>query len=302
MELSGGGGGGGGASKDEIIAKMVVNFQERLPEDYSLFDIKARIGGPQNLTPYLIVMIQECEKMNILLGTIRKSLGDLQLGLQGALNISEAMDKQMTSMFMDQIPAMWANQAWRTLKTLPVWFVDVLERCVMLKDWSDTLKMPPSLWLAGTSNPMAFVTAVMQVTARAYTWALDEVETFTEITKMDWDQAEGQPDEGAYVHGLYIEGARWDREADELRDSILRELAPQMPIIHLKAIPAKERRQKDYYDCPVYYVSQRGGGNPPGSYVFFGQLKTSEPSVKTLYGIYQYKWVLAGVGMLLQIE
>ena len=302
MELSGGGGGGGGASKDEIIGKMVVNFQERLPEDYSLFDIKARIGGPQNLTPYLIVMIQECEKMNILLGTIRKSLGDLQLGLQGALNISEAMDKQMTSMFMDQIPAMWANQAWRTLKTLPVWFVDVLERCVLLKDWSGTLKMPPSLWLAGTSNPMAFVTAVMQVTARANTWALDEVETFTEITKMDWDQAEGQPDEGAYVHGLYIEGARWDREADELRDSILRELAPQMPIIHLKAIPAKERRQKDYYDCPVYYVSQRGGGNPPGSYVFFGQLKTSEPSVKTLYGIYQYKWVLAGVGMLLQIE
>ena len=57
-----------------------------------------------------------------------------------------------------------------------------------------------------------------------------------------------------------------------------------------------------YYDCPVYYVSQRGGGNPPGSYVFFGQLKTSEPTVNTLYGVYQYKWVLAGVGMLLQIE
>jgi hypothetical protein len=75
-----------------------------------------------------------------------------------------------------------------------------------------------------------------------------------------------------------------------------------MPIIHLKAIPAKERRMKDYYDCPVYYVSQRGGGNPPGSYVFFGQLKTQEETVNTLYGVYQYKWVLAGVGILLQIE
>ena len=52
----------------------------------------------------------------------------------------------------------------------------------------------------------------------------------------------------------------------------------------------------------VYYVSQRGGGNPPGSYVFFGQLKTSETTVNTLYGVYQYKWVLAGVGMLMQIE
>jgi dynein heavy chain len=98
---------------------------------------------------------------------------------------------------------------------------------------------------------MAFVTAVMQVTARAYKWALDEVETFTQITAMDWDQSEGQPDEGAYVHGLYIEGARWDREVGELRDSFLRELAPQMPIIHLIAIPAKERRMDGYYDCPV---------------------------------------------------
>jgi len=302
MELSGGGGGGAGASMEEIIGKMVVDFLERLPEDFNLFDIKSRIGGPENLTPYLIVMNQECEKMNILLGTIRKSLGDLQLGLQGALNISDAMDAQMKSMFMDQIPAMWMKEAWRTLKSLPVWFFDVLERCTMLRGWSDSLIMPPSLWLAGTSNPMAFVTAVMQVTARAYKWALDEVETFTEITTLDWDQSEGQPDEGAYVHGLYIEGARWDREAGELRDSILRDLAPQMPIIHLIAIPAKERRMKDYYDCPCYYVSQRGGGNPPGSYVFFGQLKTSEPTVNTLYGVYQYKWVLAGVGMLLQIE
>jgi dynein heavy chain len=249
MELSGGGGGGGGASKEDIIAKQVVDFLDRLPEDFNLFDINSRIGT--NLTPYLIVMKQECEKMNILLLTIRKSLGDLQLGLQGALNISEAMDKQMTSMFMDQIPAMWEKQAWRTLKSLPVWFFDVLERCTMLKGWSDSLRMPPSLWLAGCSNPMAFVTAVCQVTARAYKWALDDVISFTEITSMDWDQSEGQPDEGAYVHGLYIEGARWDREAGELRDSFLRELAPQIPIVHLIAIRAQDMRKIGYYDCPV---------------------------------------------------
>jgi hypothetical protein len=47
---------------------------------------------------------------------------------------------------------------------------------------------------------------------------------------------------------------------------------------------------------------QRGGGNPPGSYVFFATLKTNEPTVKTLYGVYAYKWVLAAVGLLLQVE
>jgi len=302
LDIGGGSGGGGGTSKEEVIAKMVVDFLDRLPEDFNLFDIKSRIGPAENLTPYLVVLIQECERMNGLLQTIRKSLTDLQLGLQGALNISDAMDQQMSSMFLDRIPAVWEKQAWRTLKTLPMWFADVLERINQFSKWEQSLKMPPSVWLSGTFNPMAFVTAVMQTTARAYQWPLDDVETFTEITKLDWDTPEAQPDEGAFIHGLFIEGARWDRDAGELRDSILRELAPMMPVIHLQAIPAKERRMSGYYDCPVYYVSQRGGGNPPGSFVFFGQLKTSEPTVATLYGIYTYKWVLAGVGLLMQID
>jgi dynein heavy chain len=302
IEIGGGSGGSTGQSKEAVIEKMVQDFLERLPEDFNLFDIKSRIGSDQNLTPYLVVLLQECERMNGLLQTMRKSLLDLQLGLQGALNISDMMDQQMNSMFMDRIPGVWEKQAWRTLKTLPVWFQDVLDRITQFHKWQETLKMPPSVWISGTANPMAFVTAVMQTTARAYQWPLDDVETFTDITKMDWDQPEAQPEEGAYIHGLYIEGARWDRDAGELRDSILRELAPAMPVVHLKAIPTKERRMVGYYDCPVYYVSQRGGGNPPGSFVFFGQLRTSEKTVSTLYGIYSYKWVLAGVGLLMQID
>jgi len=293
-------GGGAGQSKEAVIEKMVEDFLERLPGDFSLFDIKSRIG--ENFTPYLVVLLQECERMNILLGTMRKSLIDLQLGLQGALNISDMMDQQMSAMFLDRIPGVWEKQAWRTLKTLPVWFQDVLDRYEQFNRWQEGLKMPPTVWLSGTANPMAFVTAVMQTTARANQWPLDEVETFTDITKLDWETPEAQPEEGAYVHGLYIEGARWDRDAGELRDSILRELAPQMPVIQLKAIRTTDRRMTGYYDCPVYYVSQRGGGNPPGSFVFFGQLRTSEKTVATLYGIYSYKWVLAGVGLLLQID
>jgi len=302
IEISGGGGGAAGQSKEAVIEKMVVDFLERLPDDFNMFDIKSRIGPSENITPYLVVLLQECEKMNGLLGLIRKSLLDLQLGLQGALNISDMMDQQMNSMFLDRIPAIWEKAAWRTLKTLPVWFADLLERIDQFQKWQESLKMPPSVWLSGTANPMAFVTAVMQTTARAYQWPLDDVETFTDITKMDWEDATAQPEEGAYIHGLYIEGARWDRDLGELQDSILRDLAPQMPIIHLKAIPTKERRMTGYYDCPVYYVSQRGGGNPPGSYVFFGQLRTSDKTVVTLYGIYSYKWVLAGVGILMQVD
>eukprot|EP00961_Rhodomonas_salina_P119811 1612693-Rhodomonas_salina.1 len=142
----------------------------------------------------------------------------------------------------------------------------------------------------------------MQTTARKRGWPLDDVVTFTDPTSMDWEEADQQPEEGAFVHGMYIEGARWDRESGEIRDSFLRDLTPQMPIMHIVAIPRTEVKTEGYHDTPVYYVSQRGGGNPPGSYVFFSTLKTSEPTVKGLYGVYSYKWVLAGVGLLMQVE
>jgi dynein heavy chain len=148
----------------------------------------------------------------------------------------------------------------------------------------------------------AFITAVMQTTARKRGWPLDDVVTFTDPTTMDWEEADQQPEEGAFVHGLYIEGARWDRDAGEIRDSFLRDLTPQMPILHVIAIPRTEVKLEGYHDTPAYYVSQRGGGNPPGSYVFFATLKTSEVTTKGLYGVYSYKWVLAGVGLLMQVE
>merc|ERR1711967_117515 len=58
-----------------------------------------------------------------------------------------------------------------------------------------------------------------------------------------------QPENGVYVHGLYIEGARWPEEPEEtydvghtpcggnLVDSRLKELLPLMPILYVKAVP-----------------------------------------------------------------
>jgi dynein heavy chain len=46
----------------------------------------------KNKTPYVVVCLQECERMNILLQEIRTSLLDLDAGLKGSLNITDAME------------------------------------------------------------------------------------------------------------------------------------------------------------------------------------------------------------------
>jgi len=44
-------------------------------------------------TPFVVVCLQECERMNKLLDEIKLSLSDLDSGLKGTLNITETMEK-----------------------------------------------------------------------------------------------------------------------------------------------------------------------------------------------------------------
>lgn len=42
------------------------------------------------------------------------------------------------------------------------------------------------------------------------------------------------PRDGAYVHGLLMEGARWDVQAGIIMDSRLKDLFPPMPVIYVR--------------------------------------------------------------------
>ena len=42
------------------------------------------------------------------------------------------------------------------------------------------------------------------------------------------------PREGAYVHGLFMEGARWDIQQGVIVESRLKELFPNMPVINIR--------------------------------------------------------------------
>merc|ERR1711988_698738 len=105
-------------------------------------------------------------------------------------------------------------------KTLAAWFHDLLQRHKQFKAWSDqALHLPPSMWLPGLYNPMGYVTACLQVTARSKGLALDEMRIHTEVTDKSSDQVQAQPAEGTYVHGMFMEGARWDKAANCIADS-----------------------------------------------------------------------------------
>jgi hypothetical protein len=75
---------------------------------------------------------------------------------------------------------------------------------------------------------------------------------------------------GALVTGLFLEGCKWDDEAEgcegasHLKSGALVESDPrvlymQMPMIHIDVIEEKDVPTRDSYTCPVYKTSERRG-------------------------------------------
>lgn len=260
--------------------------------------------------------------MNKTISAIRAQLTELGLGLSGALNISDAMDALITNLFMNQAPPNWLKTCGQigptgsyNRKTLSNWFEDLKLRWAQLEDWQSPTKplesLPPSVWIAGCFNPMGFVTASMQVTARINSYSLDQMRIHVEVTDVeDIAAVESQPEAGVHVHGLFMENARWDTTApcprDELEEALgvtepalgsmaeskPKELYPLMPMIHLtartadKAVPGVEKMTRGRYICPFYTTTVRGP-----TFVFAGPLRTSVDAKK---------WILSGAALVMQ--
>ena len=83
---------------------------------------------------------------------------------------------------------------------------------------------------AGLFNPQSFLTAVMQTTARKNGWPLDKTVIATDVTRFSPEQVDGPPKDGVYIHGLFLEGARWDDKLGALDDSRPKQLSCKMPV------------------------------------------------------------------------
>lgn len=241
----------------------------------------------EDRSPYVLVAFQECERMNMLVYELKRSLKELRAGMNGELTISSDMELLMEGIFYDKVPESWAKRAYPSLLGLQSWFADLMVRSKELEAWATDFTLPSSVWLAGFFNPQSFLTAIMQQTARKNEWPLDKMCLNVDVTKKQKDEFTGPPREGAYINGLFMEGARWDSVQGSIVASRLKELFPQMPVVYVKAVTQDKQETRNVYECPMYKTRSRGP-----TFVWTFRLKTKEKAAK---------WVLGGVALLLQI-
>eukprot|EP00066_Takifugu_rubripes_P027828 XP_011617094.1 PREDICTED: dynein heavy chain 9, axonemal [Takifugu rubripes] len=265
------------------VRTTLEEILEKLPYEFNIGEL---LGKAEEKTPYKVVALQECERMNILTQEIRRSLQELSLGLKGELTMTSGMESLQNAVFLDMVPDSWNMRAYPSMSGLTMWFIDLLARIRELDTWSSDFLLPSAVWLAGFFNPQSFLTAIMQTMARRNKWPLDSMCLQCDVTKKNREDFSVAPREGAYVHGLYMEGARWDTQSCMIVEARLKDLTPAMPVLFIRAIPIDKQDNKNMYQCPVYKTRQRGP-----TYVWTFNLKTKEKASK---------WTLAGVAMLLQ--
>ncbi|XP_061632559.1 dynein axonemal heavy chain 11 isoform X3 [Phyllopteryx taeniolatus] len=278
------GGEGAVSSTEEKVKSIIEDLLDKLPEQYNM---AAMLVKATERSPYISVCLQECERMNLLLAEMKKTLDELDLGLKGELTISSSMETLQSALFSDAVPDSWARLAYASTKTLAQWFSDIKCSCRDLDSWTQDLVLPAVVWLSGLFNPQSFLTAILQSIARRNQWPLDKMTLTADVTKKTKDDFGHPPREGAYIHGLFMEGARWDTQSGVIAEAVLRDLTLPMPVLYVRAAPAKEQELKNTYECPVYRTKHRGS-----TYVWTFYLRNKQPPAK---------WILAGVALLLSV-
>lgn len=243
----------------------------------------------QEKGPYQFVLMQECDCMNCLVHEMVRGLNELQQGFKGELTMSEHMEHLADALTEHTLPVWWVKLGFPSTRPLRSWLVNLKDRCAQLDEWFEEPRIIPKVIdVSKLFNPQSFLTAIKQVCCQNQKLELDRLHVYTEVTKrIDPKSVDSVARDGAYVTGMYLEGARWDANTNCLEDSRPKEMFTRLPVINCKAGLSQEREDKNVYLCPTYAVPTR---RP--HFVFVAQLRTKQPAAK---------WTLAGVAIILDI-
>lgn len=101
-----------------------------------------------NITPTLVVLLQELERFNKLIALISQTLNLLRKALAGEIGMNTVLDEVANALYNGQIPNYWRKLAPDTTKTLPYWIEQLIHRASQYRYWFSSGE-PLVMWLPG---------------------------------------------------------------------------------------------------------------------------------------------------------
>ncbi|KAJ3052746.1 Dynein heavy chain 6, axonemal [Rhizophlyctis rosea] len=315
-----GGAGGGGVPMEEPPNPVLVELFKK--------DATGRMVNSLST-----VLSQEAVRFNKLNGVVKTSLENLIKAVKGLVVMSSELELVFKSLLNNEVPQQWSNHAYPSLKPLASWVKDFHKRMDALNDWANN-GQPGSFWLPGFFFPQGFLTGVLQNHARKYNIPIDTLTFAYKVS--DYEEgdpradgpaatppsrsgsgsgsksdvrastaaADGQPqaaggqEDGVLVKGLFMEGARWDREKRLLQDSFPMEMFSTMPLIRFIPTQFPQSDEKgNLYVCPLYKTSARAGTLSTTGHSTNFVVSLNVPSDRS-----QDYWISKGVALLCQLN
>jgi len=118
----------------------------------------------------------------------------------------------MFNAFLDnKVPENWTvnDISYPSLKPLSSWYKDLLERIDFIGDWLYN-GPPKSYWLSAFFFPQGFMTATLQTYARQTLKPIDTLAFKITVQSFGLEGISEAPEIGVHIHGLYMQGAKWD--------------------------------------------------------------------------------------------
>ena len=289
---SGGGGGGGDglagtSAAEEEDHRLGTRIQELLDEYGTVeFNTAALKPTDEEASPYQTVLYNETQTANSLLATMARSLVHLEAVLKGNEPATPQSEDTRDCLLRGAVPKAWSS-AFACSKPLAGWLQELNARLSQLQSWSEKSEdLPLVVQMNALFNPRAFVNSILQAQAAKLRIDLDRLALTTEVTKKRPEDISVAPRDGVYVHGLYLEGARWDGNGTTIAPSLPRVLYDALPVVHIKAVSLGKEKNPSCVALPVYETRMRNQ-----TYVFTAYVKTTSPPER---------WIIAGAALLLE--
>nr|CAD7593860.1 unnamed protein product [Timema genevievae] len=286
--------GGGDRDTESLIVDLAQDILDKMPDEFDTVEVALKY--PVLYTNSMnTVLRQELIRFNRLIEVVKDTLVNVGKAVQGLTVMSTELEEVHNSMLVGKVPAAWASKSYPSLKPLGSYVTDLIARLKFLQTWIDQ-GAPIVFWLSGFFFTQSFLTGVLQNYSRKLTIPIDKLSFQFQIMDHDADTKE-EPEFGAFCKGLFLEGARWDRQLKILNESFPKILFDVVPIILLKPGVTANFVPEPSYNCPVYKTSARRGilstTGHSTNFVMFIDLLSNQP---------ERHWINRGVACLCQLD
>jgi len=249
---------GQGKSREEQIEDIASFVQTKTPQpfDYEAIYKQYPTSYEESMNT---VLVQEVIRYNRLLVIMLETLSNVKKALKGLVVMSEELEKLANSLFDNQVPKLWADRGFLSLKPLASWTEDLNNRINFLQTWINE-GTPKVFWISGFFFPQAFITGTLQNYARKHIIAIDKLSfEFKMLDDITHHDVKNRPDDGCYIYGMFLEGAKWNPQSHMIEDPMPKELYSDLPLMHLIPVADRIAPELGIYNCPLYKVVSRAG-------------------------------------------